>query len=147
MKEIAAKIVDNVNIVYRELGSYTQQQLSCKESSDMWSVKEIVGHLVDSAANNHQRIVRVQYADKLAVSYDQEQWVSVQGYQNSDFNITLNLWYYYNLHLADLISKFSSDKLAEQISTGDQGLVSIEFVINDYLRHLEHHIAKLGVAI
>jgi hypothetical protein len=57
-----------------------------KSSPDRWSQKEKLGHLIDSAANNHQRIVRVQLEQQPAMpGYEQGKWVELHSYQHRDW--------------------------------------------------------------
>ena len=52
-----------------------------------WSAKQVLGHLIDSAANNHQRFVRAQFTDDLVFpGYDQEQWIRVQHYEEESWS-------------------------------------------------------------
>src|SRR3954469_25932547 len=77
-----------------------------------WSAKQIIGHLVDSAANNHQRFVRAQFKDDLVfVGYDQEEWVDIQHYQQDSWPELVQLWKSFNLHIAHLIEHIPEEKL------------------------------------
>lgn len=51
-----------------------EQIFSEKINPAKWSKKEILGHLIDSATNNHHRFVRVQFETNLKISYDQNKW-------------------------------------------------------------------------
>ena len=43
-----------------------------------WSPKQVIGHLIDSASNNHRRFVRANFVDDLIFpGYDQETWVAL----------------------------------------------------------------------
>ncbi|HSS98882.1 MAG TPA: DinB family protein, partial [Terriglobales bacterium] len=76
------------------------EKVFIKPAPHKWSPKEELGHLLDSAANNHQRIVRVQMEDKLALpGYQQEKWVKLHGYQEREWNELINLWTVLNQHL------------------------------------------------
>src|SRR5258707_11286348 len=77
-----------------------------------WSAQQILGHLIDSAANNHQRFVRAQFTDHLEFpGYDQEQWVLAQHYQAEPWPRLLDLWLAYNRHLAHVVSGISAEVL------------------------------------
>src|SRR3954470_3626060 len=77
-----------------------------------WSPKEIIGHLIDSASNNHQRFVRAQFKDDLSFpGYEQEAWVSVQQYASEPWPQLIALWKNFNLHLAHLMSHVPEDVL------------------------------------
>ncbi len=78
---------------------------SAKHNNDEWSRREILGHLIDSATNNHQRFVRAQFKDDLVFpGYEQEQWVSSQKYNDEPWPDLIELWRAYNLHLLHVVS-------------------------------------------
>src|ERR1700730_12660219 len=82
----------------------SEPQSEIAPASGKWSPKEIVGHLIDSASNNHQRFVRAQFTDDLVFpGYEQEAWVSVQRYQEASWTDLVGLVHLFNLHLARVI--------------------------------------------
>jgi hypothetical protein len=100
--------------------------------------------LIDSAANNHQRFVRAQETDALTVpGYEQNHWVRSQGYQEADWPHLVALWTHLNLHLADVIARIPPGKYAVPCVIGGADPVTLEFVIVDYLRHVQHHMAQI----
>ena len=109
-----------------------------------WSPKEILGHLIDSAANNHQRFVRAQEADALTFpGYDQNHWVSSQGYQDADWPHLVALWTHLNLHLADVIARIPPSSYSVACTIGGNAAVPLEAIIVGYRDHLHHHIAQV----
>jgi len=126
-----------------------------KNSPDDWSAKETIGHLIDSAANNHQRFVRAQFTDDLVFpGYVQDQWVSSQNYRDESWSELIQLWSSYNLHLVHVASAIPEDVLTKPRSrhTLDQiafNLVdkndpaTLEYLIRDYLDHLRHHLDQI----
>src|SRR5580700_1612062 len=77
-----------------------------------WSRKEILGHLIDSAANNHQRFVRGQLDRELITpGYAQEQWVETERFNDREWNELVQFWIAYNRHLLHLISHASPERL------------------------------------
>jgi hypothetical protein len=109
-----------------------------------WSPKEVLGHLIDSAANNHQRFVRAQQSDALTFpGYDQNHWVSSQAYHDADWPHLVALWRHFNLHLADVISRIPPSKYSTPCAIGGSDPVTLEFVIVDYLNHVKHHMAQI----
>src|SRR6516225_3127612 len=80
-------------------------------SPGKWSRKEILGHLIDSASNNHQRFVRTQFANQVSFPpYAQTQWVETQGYQSESWENLIHLWATFNRHLIHLVSQIPEDK-------------------------------------
>ena len=98
----------------QRLLSISNQESSIPRAKDKWSPKEIIGHLIDSAANNHQRFVRAQFADDLIFQgYDQEQWVRAQAYIREPWVQLVELWRLYNLHLLHVISVIPVETLTK----------------------------------
>ena len=86
------------------LRTISDADASKRPAPGRWSAKEIIGHLIDSAANNHGRFVRAQLeADLVSAGYAQDDWVRIQAYQNASWLGLLDLWSAYNLHLAHVM--------------------------------------------
>lgn len=126
-----------------------------EEKPGKWSPKEIVGHLVDSAANNHQRFVRAQFTNDLVCNgYDQEAWVSSQHYQDASWPDLVNLWAGYNMHLLHFISvmpveiltrvraRHNLDKMAWQ-AVDKNTPTTLEYFVRDYAGHMRHHLKQI----
>jgi DinB family protein len=111
-----------------------------------WSRKQILGHLIDSAANNHQRFVRGQHVRELVTQgYAQEQWVETERFNDREWNDLVQFWLAYNRHLLHLMSHVSPERLQSIIRIGSDDPVSLEFVMIDYVRHMKHHLKQIGV--
>ena len=128
---------------------------SLKSAGGEWSRREIIGHLIDSAANNHQRFVNAQFKDDLVCpGYDQEQWVSSQKYSDEPWPELVELWRSYNLHLVHVVSripdevrvrprdKHSLDQIAFKTVAPSEP-TTLEYLIRDYLDHLKHHLDQI----
>ena len=141
MKEIAHEIRTIVDQAAGPLAHMNPDQVSWKETPEEWSVKEILGHLIDSAANNHQRFVRACYGAAADFPpYSQNDWVRIQRYNESDWMALVKLWSAYNRHLGDLIEGLPGDALSSSCNIGKEEPVTLGFVVMDYLRHLRHHM-------
>ena len=126
-----------------------------KSATGDWSAKQVLGHLIDSAANNHQRFVRAQYTNDLAFpGYDGDQWVEAQKYNDEDWVDLIDLWRAYNLHLVRVVSIIPEAVLTQQrdkhtldqiaFKTVDQSNpTTLEYLIRDYLDHLKHHLDQI----
>src|SRR6185503_9111140 len=109
-----------------------------------WSPKEILGHLVDSAANNHQRFVRLQLGSRIDLpGYDGDAWVSLQRYQDRSWREIIELWRMYNMQLAWLIRGVDSGALRHVWRTPDGKDLDLEFIMRDYVVHLRHHLEQI----
>ena len=120
-----------------------------------WSPKQIIGHLIDSAANNHSRFVKAQFQDDLVFpGYEQEKWVALQRYEMESWLQLVELWRSYNLHLAHVMTQVSDevltkphtrhnfDQIAFQAVPQDQPS-TLEFLMRDYVVHLKHHLSQI----
>ncbi|MFL5497807.1 MAG: DinB family protein [Gemmatimonadaceae bacterium] len=122
-----------------------------------WSPREIIGHLVDSASNNHQRFVRAQFQEPLIFpGYEQDAWVALQHYQDAPWRELLALWRTFNLHIARLMeltpaeqrlrprAEHNLDALAWKPVPKDEP-ATLDYFMADYVAHLKHHLAQLGI--
>jgi len=127
----------------------TDGDASHKPSPEKWSPKEIIGHLIDSASNNHQRFVRGQLADHYtSAGYAQNEWVSLQRYRDAEWLSLVALWREYNLHLARIIES-TPDDVAEshrvQLVDSNEAQ-SLGWWMSDYVGHLKHHLEQILTA-
>jgi hypothetical protein len=115
-----------------------------RPAAGKWSPKEVLGHLVDSAANNHQRFVRAQQGDALTLpGYEQNHWVNSQGYQEADWAHLVALWKHLNMHLADVIARIPPSKYSVPCTIGGDAAVPLEALVVGYRNHLHHHMAQI----
>lgn len=110
-----------------------------------WSRKEILGHLIDSAANNYRRFVLAQFGPWPYViqPYDQDQWVQCGSYLNVPGTELFTLWNACNKQLKRLIATIPAAALARECQTPYGTSVTLEWLIKDYVLHLEHHVQQI----
>ena len=137
------------------LKNIPQEQSRQTTRAGEWAPIEILGHLVDSAANNHHRFVRAQFTDDLVFAgYEQDGWVSAQKYREESWIDLIQLWSSYNLHLRHLASVIPDDVLTKSrakhnldqiafnaVSTSEPA--TLEYFIRDYVDHLRHHLRQI----
>jgi DinB superfamily len=129
------------------LSAVPEDAASKKAAPNKWSKKEILGHLIDSAANNHQRFMRLQVQTEISLpGYDQDDWVRLNHYQQRTWNEIVTLWSAYNRHLASVIESLDDSALGHVWHSPD-GDVTLEFIASDYVRHLRHHLAQIGIQV
>lgn len=133
-----------MELVLPLLESIREQESLQRPSPEKWSRKEILGHLIDSASNNHQRFVRAQLGAEIKLpGYDQEAWVRTQSYQTESWSTLVQLWKNYNLHLLHTVKIMPEDRLTSMCFIGDHPPVTLEYLVVDYLRHLKHHLHQI----
>ena len=116
---------------------------SRKPTPDMWSAKEVVGHLIDSASVNHERMLRVALADGWTLlGYPQDEFVHFDAWQSRPWVDIVTLWQAYNLHIAHLVEHLPDSSLEHRLTVG-QNTVTLKFLIEDYIAHLEHHLKQV----
>ncbi len=144
MKDIARKIRSIIASVEPELSRMNDDETGLKPAPHEWSKKEILGHLIDSAANNHQRFVRaVNKAAEQFPTYDQDEWVRIQQYNEAPWSSLVTLWYAYNHHLSHIIECIPGDAESSPCNIGKSAPVPLGFIVKDYLYHLRHHLKDL----
>lgn len=117
-----------------------------KKNKQSRTIKQLLGHLVDSASNNHQRIVRLQYNQYLEFpDYRQNNdlWIVVQDYQHADWINLVQLWKFYNLHIIQIIKVVDQTKLNNYWNDFEGNKVSLFDMIEGYLIHLNLHINEI----
>lgn len=146
MRELSAKLWRLIDDAEPKLRAITEAQSAEPFLSGGWSRKELIGHLIDSASNNHQRFVRAALQPTLEYpSYDQNANVRVQRFQEADWRLLISLWVAYNRHLAHVIANLPADQLETSCRIGAGQPVTLRFLATDYVDHLVHHLRQLGV--
>ena len=133
----------------------SEAQSEQPRAEDHWSAKQIIGHLIDSATNNHARFVLAQTKDDLVFSgYDQNSWVEIQHYQEAHWPQLVDLWRAYNLHLLHVMAHTPADKMNTPCSqhslqtiafetVRESEAVTLEYLMKDYVVHLKHHLSQI----
>jgi hypothetical protein len=146
---------DTVDGAATRLLALSNAQAEARPAAGKWSPKEIIGHLIDSASNNHGRFVRAQLQDDLVFAgYDQTAWVNVQRYQGRDWAALVRLWQAFNHHLACLMETAQSNSLARHRTRhnldelawqplADGQPATLEWFMRDYVGHLKHHLRQI----
>lgn len=145
METLENALREYVDQVYPKIACIPEEQMSEKPRPGKWSKKEILGHLIDSAANNQQRFVRAQYEDVPKIVYAQDDWVSLQAYQSLSLGHVLELWKLYNYQVAHVIGNVSEDNRHKKCDTGkeQEELHTLEWLAQDYLVHQKHHVKQI----
>jgi len=143
MKEASNDLIGIVSNFYNRYNSLSDTTTSARLSENKWSLKEIIGHLIDSASNNHQRFVRLQLTDNLMFpdySSDNENWLKIEHYNALSWNTILSLWKEFNLLIAHIILHVKADCLGHSWIVSNKP-ATLDYLIHDYIRHLKEHIA------
>ncbi|MES2560166.1 MAG: DinB family protein [Bacteroidota bacterium] len=136
LHELLQNIPERINQVKDE-------NFALKPHPDKWSKKQILGHLIDSAANNHQRFIRIQYEDVPTIVYDQNKWNELNHYETLDRDHVLTLWTLFNKHILEVVQHIPEEQLSRTGSTGLPQPATLGFLIDDYVEHMEHHLRQI----
>ncbi|HEV2799050.1 MAG TPA: DinB family protein [Pyrinomonadaceae bacterium] len=155
MKDLLADFGRTIDAAAAQLHALTEAEARRAREAGAWTPKEIVGHLIDSAANNHARFVRAQYTDDLVFpGYEQEEWVRAQRYNEESWPLLIELWKHYNLHLLHVMAsapeetlrqprtRHTLDKIAWQTIDARQP-TTLEYLMRDYVGHLKSHLRQI----
>lgn len=126
-----------------------EETIVTKRNSQNRSVKQIVGHMVDSASNNIHRIVHLQYQPlplifpNYASHGNNDRWIAIQNYQAEEWHDLVQLWKYVNTHIAHVIRNVDLGKLGTEWVAGPNQNVSLRDMILDYLVHFRAHLEEI----
>jgi hypothetical protein len=147
MKDLRDKLVRVVNSAEAILSQVPETESGKPVLAGGWSRKQVLGHLIDSASNNHQRFVRATLQASLDFpGYDQDGCVRVQAVEEARWSLLVALWADYNRYLAHVISHLPASKLETLCRIGTDEPVTLKFLAEDYLRHMLHHLGQIGAA-
>lgn len=130
----------------QELIDLPPETISGKRNEQNRTIRQILGHLVDAASNNHQRMVRLQYHPELVFpdyQQDNDLWIALQDYQHAGWNNLVQLWKYYNLHIIHLIQSVDQTKLDNRWRNFENKTVTLRQMIEDYPAHMELHFKEI----
>jgi hypothetical protein len=155
MEDLIEDFRRTVEEAARRMLAMSEEESSAPRAQGKWSRKEIIGHLIDSASNNHQRFVRAQFTDHLVFpGYEQESWVRAQGYGDEPWPLLVELWRSFNLHLAHVMERApesARNASRERHNLDDIGWIKIgegepatlEYLMRDYVGHLKNHLRQI----
>lgn len=124
---------------------FSDTEATAPRPGGKWSKLQLLGHLCDSAINNLSRFIKVQYEPQPLKlnSYNQNEWMAAQQYANAPREEVLSLWVSLNQSVLRVISNLSPEQLSLAFRPDDGGAVSLEWLIEDYLAHLKHHLGQI----
>ena len=142
-------IASLIEIWEPKLSALPVEVITERRNSQNRTIKQIVGHMVDSATNNTHRMVHLQYQQSpfefpnYATFGNNDRWIAIQNYQEEEWNNLIQLWKYANLHVTHVIANLNSEKLDNEWIAAPGELVSLKDMAIDYLPHLELHLNEI----
>ena len=139
---------DLLQRVPSRLDKLSQDTAGSKPTPSGWSPKEELGHLLDSAANNHQRIVRAHLENNPAMpGYVQSGWVALHDYQRRDWRELIDLWQALNRQLLAAAEAVPDSAWSRTLTVAGSEPLTLQFVFEDYVAHMLHHLQHIGIEV
>lgn len=144
MQSVSEQLRHVIDQTWPQLSNLNEDKVRSPLTPGGWSKKQVLGHLIDSASNNHQRFVRALLQDELTwPGYDQPGCVRVQRYQDYRWPDLVQMWASYNRFLAHVLDSAPASKANTVCRIGDNAPMTLEELARDYVRHLEHHLQQI----
>lgn len=132
-----------------KLSGQDQDVISQRRNSQNRTIKQIVGHMIDSASNNIHRIVHMQYQPSplrfpnYATEGNNDRWIAIQNFQDENWGNMINIWKYLNIHFVHVVKNVDPSKLDCQWHYSEERLISLRDGIIDYLKHFKLHLSEI----
>lgn len=146
---MSTSLTDRLQLLYKEIPpkvlALSESVWTTKPAPGKWSKKEIMGHLIDSAINNHMRLVRIQIEPRPLVieKYAQNEWVRLHHYQEWTTEVLVRCWQSHQHQIIILMEVASSESLYKLCDIGGGELKTMQWLYQDYVAHLEHHLNQI----
>ena len=147
MQKVIDRLQEHINLAPSEFLKYSEGELRRKPAPDKWSKKELLGHLIDSAANNHHRFIKARFLPSpfFMEGYAQNDWVRIQNYNVKDSQELVNLWKVYNEHILFIMQNTPDEDLEIKLNAEDpfEKADTLFFLMKDYVDHMDHHLRQI----
>jgi DinB family protein len=144
MMQLANDLRSEIDSSFARLRKLSESDATRSRGPGKWIRKQILGHLIDSASNNHQRFLRAQFEDPfVGPGYDQDVWVAMQRYKDRPWTELIEIWVAMNRQVAHAMESVPDGKLRTRCIISKNEPVTLEFVMQDYLVHMRHHLAQI----
>ena len=147
LTRVTNRLKENIKYVPIKFLNYPEGELKRKPAPDKWSKKELLGHLIDSAVNNHLRFVKAQFSQTpfFVDGYAQNDWVRIQNYNERDAKELVNFWKVYNEHILFIMQNTPAENLEIVLNAEDpfENADNLFLLMKDYVDHMDHHLNKI----
>jgi predicted MPP superfamily phosphohydrolase len=153
LDSIRSELLSLIEVWQPKLLSLTTEVITERRNSQNRTIKQILGHMVDSASNNTHRVVHLQYQPSplifpcYASHGNNDRWIAIQNYQEEDWDDLVQLWKYSNLHFTHVIKNMNTEKLENVWISGSNQEVSLKAMVIDYLSHFKLHLDEIDELI
>jgi hypothetical protein len=148
-EEISQGILNLIEAWEPRLLALPPDVITERRNSQNRNIKQIIGHMCDSASNNTHRTVHLQYRESpldfpnYASHGNNDRWIAIQNYEEEDWFNLLQHWKFSNIHIAHIFRNVDASKLDNQWKYSEEKLISLREGIIDYLRHFKLHLGEI----
>ena len=156
MKEyesITREIISLIEIWEPKFSALPAGIITSRRNSQNRTIKQIIGHLIDSNSNNTHRVIHLQYQSNplifpnYATFGNNDRWIAIQDYQNEDWHVLIQLWKYSLLHYCHVIKNINDSKLENEWIAGSDQKITLKTMVLDFPRHLKLHLNEINELI
>ncbi len=153
IETIGQELLALINEWEPKLLALSDDVITNRRNSQNRTIRQIVGHMVDSASNNTHRVIHLQYEESPLIFPDyanlgnNDRWIAIQNYQDKDWNELIQLWKYTNKHFVHVIKNINNEKLNNVWISALNQEVSLEAMVLDFPRHLKLHLGEINELI
>lgn len=150
---LSEEITSLIGVWESKLAALPNGTISERRNSQNRTIKQILGHLIDSTSNNTHRVVHLQYQESpftfpnYATFGNNDRWIAIQDYQNEDWSNMIQLWKFSLLHFCHVIKNVKTDKLNTEWISGPGKNITLETMIVDFPKHLKLHLNEIDELI
>ena len=152
-KSITQELLNLIKEWEPKLLALPEEVITERRNSQNRTIKQIVGHMVDSASNNTHRIIHLQYQQSPLIFPDyanlgnNDRWIAIQNYQDEDWNNLVQLWKYTNIHIVHVIQNINTEKLDNVWISALNEKISLKAMVVDFPRHFKLHCDEINELI
>lgn len=144
MKDTATDLENIIELFKKDYLNLDDLLAETKISEDKWTLKEIIGHLIDSASNNHQRFIRLILSEEIQFpDYNNEEWLQVQSHNEIKFSNLVSLFYYFNTLIVNILKNIDPKSLNNRWNVQwdeNTSFITLENLAEHYVDHMRNHI-------
>lgn len=139
-EELARRLRATIDRELPNLRAIPAESTARSPKPGKWSQREELGHLIDSATNNHVRFALASIDGEFrAPGYAQDDWVRIHAYNQASWGELVDVWYHDNSLLSHLIRNIVDEDMDNRCVIGSKEF-TLGFIMADYIVHMQHHL-------
>lgn len=148
-KSIYKELLPQIIEWEQKLNSLSEEQISNPRNSQNRNIRQIVGHMVDSASNNTHRVVHLQYRElplrfpNYATYGNNDRWIAIQNYEKEEWKNLVQLWKFSHLHYLHVIQQTNLNALNNEWLADVNRKITLKEMVVDFPRHFNLHISEI----